>query len=132
MPVNTAPLEIPRTSLASRTETILAWMACALGGAQAFIAPFAFFSEASEPAFWFAHGGLALAFLGALNLVRRRAPSLPLDRLTIGVNFTSSAFWVVMSVVLSEKFLRHKPSFTGVVVVVLLALLSLRRDARAK
>ena len=108
-----------------RTQSILAWVLIALGGAQWFATPF-LFETAEEPAFWFWGGGLTLSVIGALNLLRLRygATARGVVVVSIASNVVLAVFWAAMAHGLKYKFDRYGAPYVALTLIVLNAALS--------
>ncbi len=115
----------------SKPASVVAVVLCLLGGAQAFVATPLFFGAVSEPAIWFFQGGVTLMLLGVMNLMTRAIRQRAYLWLCFGANAAFASVWLAMSALLFEKFLRHPPSFTGVVVLLAMTALSWRSIGRS-
>lgn len=116
-----------------KVEAILGWVLIALGVMQ-WIATPVFFKTPEEPAFWFLGGGITLALVGAMNLMRLRYGSAArgLVLVSVGANVVLALFWVAMACVLSYKFNRYKASYVALGFIVaagVLSIISARRSA---
>ena len=101
-------------------------------GAMQCLATFRFFRAFEEPAAWFFAGGMLLALVGALALLRLRygeaAPGL--RRVSLAASAALALFWVVLYWGLFDKFARRPASFAGPFVVVASAVVSFLNASR--
>lgn len=102
-----------------------------LGSAQAFATPL-FFQQIEEPAAWFAAGGLALAFVGAVSLLRIHydQATILLWRVSVMASTVAALFWLSLACFLQYKFLRYPAAFAALAVVCLHAAIAIMRTAR--
>jgi hypothetical protein len=117
----------------NKAEAILAWVLIGLGVMQCTAAP-VFFKTAEEPAFWFFGGGITLAVVGAMNLLRLRygAVARGLVLVSVGSNVVLALFWVAMACVLTYKFNRYKAPYVALGLIVatgVLSIIAARRSA---
>jgi hypothetical protein len=117
----------------NKAETILGWVLIGLGVMQ-WIATPAFFKTADEPAFWFVGGGITLAVVGAMNLLRVRYGPVArgLVLVSVGSNVVLAIFWVAMAYVLAYKFNRYRAPYVALGLIVatgVLSIIAARRSA---
>ena len=110
----------------NKAEAILGWVLIGLGVMQ-WIATPGFFKTADEPAFWFFGGGITLAVVGGMNLLRLRYGSVArgLVLVSVGSNVALALFWVAMACVLADKFNRYKASYVALGLIVTTGVLSI-------
>ena len=126
-------LATPGLKMMNKAEAILGWVLIGLGVMQ-WIATPVFFKTADEPAFWFVGGGITLAVVGAMNLLRLRYGSVArgLVLVSVGSNVVLALFWVAMACVFAHKFNRYKAPYVALGLIVATAVLSIiaaRRSA---
>jgi hypothetical protein len=94
---------------------------------------FLFFARFEEPAIWFFAGGVLLALVGALNLLRLRygAAAAGVRYVSQGANLALSLLWVAMYWGLFDKFARRPSSFLGPIVILAATVVSFRHGARS-
>jgi hypothetical protein len=116
----------------SMVDRLLAWAVIVLGALQC-ASTFHFYPRLEEPALWFFAGGLWLALVGALNLLRIREAGVPAVRTLSRVsNLVLSAFYLALYWSLFDKFAPRPASFLGPAVVLAATVISLRpRTSRA-
>ena len=117
----------------NKAEAILAWALIGLGVVQ-WIATPVLFETAEEPALWFFGGGITLAIVGAMNLLRLRYGSVArgLVLVAVGSNVALALFWVAMAYVLAYKFNRYKAPYVALGLIVttgILSIIAARRSA---
>ena len=110
----------------NKAETILAWVLIALGVMQ-WIATPVFFKTAEEPAFWFFGGGITLAVVGAMNLLRLRYARVArgLVLVSVGSNVAVALFWVAMGCALAYKFNRYPAAYIALALIAAAGVLSI-------
>ena len=110
----------------NKAEAILGWVLIGLGVMQ-WIATPVFFRTAEESAFWFFGGGVTLAVVGAMNLLRLRYGSSArgLVLVSVGSNVVLALFWVAMAYVLVDKFNRYKAPYVALGLIVATGVISI-------
>ena len=110
----------------NKAEAILGWLLIGLGVMQWIATPW-FFKTAEEPAFWFFGGGITLAVVGAMNLLRLRygAVARGLVLVSVGSNVVLALFWVAMAHGLADKFNRYKAPYLALALIIATGVLSI-------
>ena len=77
------------------------------------------FRRVEEPAAWFFAGGMLLALVGALSLLRIKYGALApgVKWVSLAANVMLSLFWLAMVWLLLPKFIRHPAALTAPVLV---------------
>ena len=117
----------------NKAEAILGWVLIGLGAMQ-WIATPVFFKTAEEAGFWFFGGGITLAVVGAMNLLRLRYGSVArgLVLVSVGSNVALALFWIAMAFALAYKFNRYKAPYVALGLIVatgVLSIIAARRSA---
>ena len=114
-------------------DKLLASAVVLLGASQC-LATFYFFRRAEEPAAWFFAGGMLLALVGALALLRlasgRGARGVRL--VSLAASLSLALFYAALYWMLFDKFARRPSSFLGLFVVSASAAVSLLNESRAR
>src|SRR5262245_48438563 len=112
----------------SRIDRVLAIAVLVIGAAQA-LAAFFVFPQIGEPTAWFAFGGMFLAFVGALSVVRNRSGGTDrwLIRVSVLGNVLVAVFWLVLACFLSYKFNRYPAAYVAAAIICLHAVVSVLR-----
>ena len=106
---------------------IFAWVLIVLGCLQWIATPL-LFKTADEPAYWFFGGGLTLALVRALNLLRLRYGSIAQGVVVVSViaNVLLALFWVAMAFGLTYKFNRYGAPYVALGLILLNAAISVK------
>lgn len=86
-----------RSSLLGGSDAVATYGMLTVGALHTCLTP-RFKPQAGEDAIWFAGSGLALCFLGALNVLRRTPPAAPLTRrICAGANIITTGYMALMA-----------------------------------
>jgi hypothetical protein len=84
-----------------RIHQAVAYSLVGLGGLHALLTP-VFYPAFSADAVWFAGTGLALVFLGALNIAHTSSPDRHIQRLCLITNVIGTLFCITIAAVVAE------------------------------
>ena len=116
--------------LTMRLDRILSLLVVALGIAQSLATPL-LFREIQESAAWFFAGGLALALVGAVSLVRISHGRVAMDlwRLSLIASSIAALFWLLLACLLFYKFVRYPAAFGALAIICTHAGVAICRSA---
>jgi len=114
-----------------RLEAILGCCLVGLGVLQGAATPL-LFKTLEEPTLWFFAGGILLALVGALNVLRLRYGEMAAGVVWVSVaaNLLVAGLWVAMAWLLAYKFKRYPAAYLALAIIVATAVVSIRSVSR--